>query len=1250
MSDQTSSETEIVSAGDSRNDESSSAVSFPIVGVGASAGGLAAFGKFLSSLPTTTGMAFVLVQHLAPQHESQLVQLLTKETRLPVTEARDGLRVEPNHVYVIPPNVDLALTQGVLHLTPRAETHGPHLSIDYFMRSLAHDRTSRAIGVVLSGTGSDGTLGLAEIKAAGGITFAQDPASAESPEMPASAITAGAVDFVLTPTEIAQELVAISRHAYLRSNPTSHDVDPFPADQANYAAALAVLKNSSHIDFTLYRDTTIKRRMLRRMAVRGIPRLADYVQRLAGDAAEIKVLLKDVLINVTSFFRDRVVFDAVRTLVFPRLTKEHAGDEAIRIWVVACSTGQEAYSLAIELTEHLEREAHRRPLQIFATDISESSLNIARAGVYPASIEAEVSPERLRRHFSRVAEGYRINKSLRDLCVFAKHDVTADTPFSKIDVISCRNVLIYLTPTLQARVIPTFCYTLNPGGFLILGSSETIGRSTDMFNAIDPKNRVYMKNSGACRIHPPVLPASTRLSDDPTPIITRPPTLIDLQRAADRIVINRYAPAGVLVDSNLNILQFRGKTAAFLEPAQGQASLNLLKMVPHGLAQELASAINEAKKQNITVRRKGVRVRDGQHLREIDVEISLVRLPGSTEPVMLILFEEGSLPAPLLSQEPLPTLRVDRLGNSGSIPDAGEFAQLKQELAAANDYQQSLIEENNAINDELRYAHDEAVSGNEELRCTNEELQTAKEEVESANEELATLNEELRSRNQELSLLSNDLTNLLDGIDLPVVMLDGELRLRRISGPTADALHLSATDLGRQIRGLELGFTGARLDETADEVMRTRTTKEVEVRNRSGRWYALRVTPYRTEGDVIAGAVATYIDIDVVKRSQESLRLSGNAAKAIIETVRDPLLVLDATLRVETANRAFIRVFGLPQETILGQHLYDLGDGAWDIEDLRRLLSGILVGSGAMDDFEVTHDFPRIGRRTMLLNARLLEDGVAGVRMIVLAIADITEQKRITDALKVTSLELERSNTELKQFASLASHDLQEPLRTIRSFATLLQERLGDKLVGKDQEFMTYVVNGAQRMQEMITAILYYSEVGHQGIRATTIDLRMIAHTAVANLENKITKANASVAVEHLPSVTADPLLLTQLLQNLVSNGVKFRSKDRLPVITISSRDDGHEWVIIVADNGIGVRNQDRTRIFGLFQRAHSSAEYPGTGIGLATCKKIAERHGGRLWLESTLDVGTTFFFSLPKVAHVEPEASEAQSLPHSTI
>lgn len=1202
---------------------------FPVVGIGASAGGLVAFREFLSRLSNDSGMAFVLVQHLAPQHESQLVPLLAKNCTLPIVEANDGMVIQPNHVYIIPPNADLALTNGTLRLTPRGETHGLHLTIDFFLRSLARDCANRAIGVVLSGTGSDGTLGLAEIKSVGGITFAQDPASAEHAGMPASAIAYGCADFVRTPEEIAAELIAISRHVYLRSDQTKPDTDPFPQDQASYAAVLSALKEESHIDFTLYRDTTIKRRILRRMALRSVTTLPDYLRTLTEDENEITILLKDVLINVTSFFRDAAVFEAVRTLVFPRLTHPKGNDNLIRLWVVACSTGQEAYSLAIELIEHFDHESNRRPIQIFATDISESSLVTARAGIYPATIENEVSPERLRRHFTRVPEGYRVNKSVRDMCVFARHDVTTDIPFSKIDLISCRNVLIYLTPALQARVIPTLFYTLNPGGFLVLGSSETVGRAADLFDTIDAKHRVYVKRAGVTRVNPPPIPNGRRVAEDTPVAAARPPSVADLQRAADRIIMNRYAPAGVLVDSDLNIIQFRGKTAPFLEPTQGQASLNLLKMVPHGLAQELTKAIAEAKAQNTTLRRRGVRVRDGQRLRDIDVEVSLVRLPGLTEPAILILFEESTAPV----------VQVDAPATASGTPSAGDYAQLRQELAAANDYQQSLSDENNAINDELRFAHDEAVSSNEELRCTNEELQTAKEEIESANEELGTLNEELRNRNLELTHLSNDLSNLLDGMALPVLMLDADLRIRRISGPTPDILHLSTTDLGRQVRGLDLGFTGPALDETVDEVIASRTSKAVETRDRSGRWYSLRVTPYRTEGDLITGAVATYIDIDVVKRIQESLRKSGDAAIAIVETVRDPLLVVDAELRIHTANRAFTRVFSIPREKCLGQLLPHLGDGLWDIPELKRLFDGILNGGDALDDFAITHTFPGMGRRTMLLNARLLEGTEDNAPMIVLVIADVTERVRMTEELKSIALDLKRSNAELEQFASIASHDLQEPLRTIRSFATLLQERLGDKLVGRDREFMEHVVSGVKRMQELVKAILYYSEVGHQGITAELIDAGEIARLVVANLEDKITKVGATVTIHHLPMVLADATLLTQLLQNLVSNGIKFRARDRVPTIAIGSIEQADEWVLSVSDNGIGIRPQDQGRIFNLFQRAHSGTDYPGTGIGLATCKKIIERHGGRLWLESTPDIGTTFFLSLPKVANVSPSA-----------
>ena len=1202
---------------------------FPVVCVGASAGGLTAFGQFLAAIPEDTGMAFVLVQHLDPQHESQLTHLLAKETRLPVVEAVEGQVIQPNHVYVTPPSVDMALAQGALRMTPRPVGPGLHLSIDFFMRTLARECGSRGIGVVLSGTGSDGTFGLSEIKAAGGITFAQELSSAGSTEMPASVIAHGHADFILTPAEIARELAVISRHPYVSGPVTATDGELFPHDELDYATVIAALKQASRIDFSLYRTSTIKRRLLRRMTLRGLGSLAPYAAGLKDDAVEVAALLKDVLINVTSFFRDQEVFEAVKNLVFPQITKEGA-ETPIRIWVVACSTGQEAYSLAIELIEHFAAGPLNRPIQIFATDISDDSLTRARAGVYPTSIEGEMSAERLRRHFSQVEGGYRINKSIRDLCIFARHDITADTPFSKIDVITCRNVLIYLTPVLQAQVITTFCYTLVPNGFLVLGSAETVGRSTDLFEAIDAKHRVFMKKSGACRVRPPTL-AAKRPAAVVSPVVSiKAPTVSDLQRAADRIVLGRYAPAGVLVDGDLNILQFRGKSADFLDPAQGQASLNLLKMVPQGLAVELARAIAEAKQQHITIYRRGIRLRTETRLREINVEVSLVSLPGAIEPAILVLFDEPALAAqPNQRPQDEPTFLAQL---AEAPPDARDYALLKQELASAADYQLSLIEENTAINDELRSANDEAVSSNEEQRCSNEELQTAKEEVESANEELATLNEELRNRNVELTNLTDDLTNLLGSINLPVVMLDGDLRIRRLSGPTVKILDLGPEDIGHQLRMLPQGWVGSGLQEAVTEVMRTHVLKEVEVQNDRERWFLMRVSPYRTESGEVTGTVATYIDIDDVKRSQEFLRRSRDTAKAIIETGHSPQLVLDASLRVHTANRAFCRFFALTQEEILGQPIYQLSEGGWNIPQVRELLDGILCGGGPREYVELTHEFPRLGRRVLIINACSLEGTDPDETKIVLAIDDVTEEKRISDELKSTAVELQRSNAELGQFAYVASHDMQEPLRMVTMYASILKERYDSQLDERGQHLLKQVTEGAGRTQQLIRDILSYAHID-QPIEFSQVDCNEVVSHVLEGLVGLIKDAQADITVDQLPQVHGNPVQLGRVFQNLIANSIKFRVPGTVPHVTVSAVRQGRQWWFTVADDGIGIAPAHHEKIFRVFQRLHSRAEYEGSGIGLAVCRKIVHRHGGEIQIESSGSRGTRIRFSLAATA-----------------
>jgi two-component system, chemotaxis family, CheB/CheR fusion protein len=623
----------------------------PTVGIGASAGGLEAFGQLLAHLPADTGMAFVLIQHLDPKHASQLGDLLAKATAMPLLEAAQGLAVRPDHVYVIPPNTTLTIAGGVLQLAPRGGA--PHMPIDDFFGSLAEDGHAGAIGVILSGSGSDGSLGLEEIKAAGGITLAQDEESARYPAMPRSAVRGGSVDFVLDPAGIARELVRIGRHPSLSTpplpgngggpaaGPAAAAVDAEAADEEQFRKILALLRASSGVDFSAYRDTMIRRRIRRRLLLSTRQSLADYVRQLAGDAAELETLYQDILINVTRFFREPGTFEALKGSVFPEIAKAKAPGMPFRIWVPGCSTGQEAYSLAIALLEFLDGQPVRFPIQIFATDLSDSrSLRQARAGIYSASIAADVSEERLGRFFTGEDDGtYRINKAIRDMCVFARQNVAADPPFSRIDLISCRNLLIYLAPPLQKRVLSTFHYALNPNGFLLLGAAETVGPFSDLLELTDHQHRIFVKRGTAVRQYPHFQSEKHAGTAGAGSAPHQAGSSADWQREADRLVLGQYAPAGVLVDDNLEVVHFRGQTGPYLAPAPGDASFNVLRMAREGLFLELRSALGECRQDNAPVRRDNVRVHGDGQVHEIDLRVLPVKLPRAGERCFLVLFE-----------------------------------------------------------------------------------------------------------------------------------------------------------------------------------------------------------------------------------------------------------------------------------------------------------------------------------------------------------------------------------------------------------------------------------------------------------------------------------------------------------------------------------------------------------------------------------------------------------------------------------
>lgn len=849
---------------------------FPIVGIGASAGGLEAMMQLLRELPADTGMAFVLVQHLDPTHESALSSLLARATEMPVMEARNNVPLEANYIYIIPPNKSMGISARHLKLFPRrGEGREEHMPIDLFFRSLAEEEGSNAIGVILSGNGADGTQGLLAIKAAGGITFAQDEKSAKYPAMPGNAITAGCVDFVLTPERMVRELRRIAGSLVTELTEKVEEA----TQEKEFENILMVVRQRTGVDFTYYKHATLRRRIQRRMVLHKLETLKDYGNYLRGHTAEVKELFNDILIHVTGFFRDPSVFQTLRKRLFPRLLKGKSVEDSIRIWIPGCSTGEEVYSVAITLMELMTERKAVHPVQIFATDINDAALEKARAGLYQESIKGEISTERLRRFFLKVDGGYRVNKTIREMCIFARQNLVNDPPFSNLDLISCRNVLIYLGSTLQRKVMPVFHYALRPTGLLMLGASETIGAFSDLFSLVDKKAKIYAKKAAQSR--PTVsfgheLPEPARLGENElaSPMQVTP-SITDVQKQADRIVLTSYSLPGVVINSNMEVLQFRGRTGMFLEHAHGEATLNLLKMAREGLMPELRTVVAKTIKQNIRVRHEGLRVRQNGHFMECNVEIIPFTVPPGQERFYLVLFEPS---VPLI--EPGPKSRAKK-SIVQKHTESAEMAHLREELGATRESLQTIIEEQEATNEELRSANEEIMSSNEELQSTNEELETAKEELQSTNEELTTLNDELESRNSELEQVNNDLHNLLGSVSIPVVILGADLKIRRFTTMAEKLFKLIPGDIGRPITDIAMPVEIPALDKQVMDVFESLTPKDIEVQDKHGHWWSVRIRPYKTTDHKIDGAVIASWILTRLKQGHYTRAAPGNSPRPL---------------------------------------------------------------------------------------------------------------------------------------------------------------------------------------------------------------------------------------------------------------------------------------------------------------------------------------------------------------------------------
>jgi two-component system, chemotaxis family, CheB/CheR fusion protein len=975
--------------------EPSKADSFPIVGIGASAGGLEAFKELLASLPEKTGMAYVLVPHLDPDHQSVLTEILSRFTKIAVCEVMDGMPVERDRIYVIPPNKTMGISEGKFLLVGREPTHGPHLPIDYFFAALANDQGDRAIGIVLSGTASDGTQGCIAIKVAGGITFAQDEKSAKYYDMPGNAIRGGSIDSVLSPKGIAQELARISRRvdaAHNLAESLEPDVTGPPSDQD---ALFAMLQKAQSVDFRHYKQTTLQRRIKRRMVLHHLLKLKDYLRFIDSNPTELDALYRDLLIHVTEFFRDEGAFDSLGQKIMQSLMQDRKPEDGpLRIWIPGCSTGQEVYSLAMIVLEFLWAHDKRRKsptipqmaVQIFATDISDFALDRARSGVYALNEASGISKERLNRFFVRHDGGYQIHKSVRELCVFAKQNVVKDPPFSNLDLISCRNLLIYFGPILQKRAIPTFYYALKPRGFLMLGPSESLGSFEDLFTLIDKKHKIYQKKRSTARVATHFIgPEYTVPSMESAHPPKNPDTAFDVDREVERILAHRFVPGSIVVNNEMEIVQFRGKIGPYLEPASGHPTFSLSKMAREDLQVDLRDALTRARKENRPVRKEGLRFASDGATRSIDLEVIPIRGQSAGERLYIIAFQDALRPAPSTTAG---GLRLEKQSEKGRA--SRELARAKHEVEHLREQLQTLIDEHETTLEEFKSANAEILSANEELQSTNEELETTKEELQSSNEELSTLNEELQNSNSELTLANNDQLNLMTNVNLPVVMVGNDLRIRRFTPPAEKLLNLLPGDVGRRLGEIRSNIEPDDLEQVAMTTIENAVFQEKEVRLKDGPWYQLRVRPYKTWEDKIEGAVLSFQDIDSLKRTLEQTR---TFAEALIENARESVLVLDEGLRVTLANPVFFQTFQVSPEETHGRLIYELGNRQWNIPKLRELFHEITTHNTRIDGFEVRHKFQHLGLRHMILNARRIEPH-GGTQMILLAIEDVTRKKQ----------------------------------------------------------------------------------------------------------------------------------------------------------------------------------------------------------------------------------------------------------------
>lgn len=934
---------------------------FPIVAVGASAGGLESISQLLAAASPISGIAFVIIQHMSADQSSSLAALLSRATSLKVLEIADGMLVRPNQVFVLPPNKDLLYAHPVFRLRSRDRREVQHLPIDRFMESLARQKRSRAIGVVLSGTGNDGTRGLQFIRQGGGTTLVQSEESAKFEGMPHSAIIAGVADFVLSPTRIAVKIEQLTRR-----QPTPA-VRPVTETDA-FRKIIEIIRSSTGTDFSLYRESSLTRRIRRRMAFSHSSTYRQYLAYLSSHDDEVRALRREILINVSSFFRDPSTFEILKRKILPKLLKDRSAENPLRLWVPGCATGEEVYSLAISILELIEPHMSGAQFVIFGTDLSEEALKKGHIGLYSKRDLRNVSSQRLKRFFVRTPNGFQIRRAVRERCLFVAHNLISDTPFSRMDLISCRNVLIYLSTALQNKVLPILHYAINPSGYLLLGRSENLANQGRLFAAVDRTHRIYKRR--------PVSNAAAIPLQPPRPQIHEPLSLSGLPFALpsstphlrpESVLLAHRGPAAVLVNADLEILQFNGQLAPYLEPASGQASLNLLKMARADLVWELRSAVLRARKSRRPVKSSGLHRESDGRVGELTFEV--IPIPGSAprEMVFWVVFD------PIVTAAAASSRRSSKSASSSrprQITQARIIARLEHELSQTKSGLQEIIQQGESSNEELQLANEEILSRNEELQSINEEFETAKEELQSSNEELTTLNEELEHRHAELTVLTTDLTNLFFSLNIPILILGRDHIIRRFSQAAAAVFNLVPSDIGRSLGDLHFGALYGDVREQITSTIESAASSETQILGPGKRTYSIRIHPYRTSEGEIQGAILIFVDVHEIVVAGALAEDQRELAEAILATVGDSLVVLDADLCIVRANSLFLQTFHLSASEAAHASIFKVGDSVWDFLLFRKFLKEALAQKPEIIELEMDHVFPAVGRKKVHLIAR----------------------------------------------------------------------------------------------------------------------------------------------------------------------------------------------------------------------------------------------------------------------------------------